>query len=99
MSGGFSNGRGCQKGHGWVSKGVGGFFGWGLVGIGGVNMAVELAEAGAMLMWQLMWWRQRTMGVCGADVATGVVDVDDNGGDGADMAAETGGSRQQWVRR
>ena len=30
-------------------------------------------------------------GGCGADMATGVVDVDDNGGDSADMAAEMGG--------
>ena len=62
MSGGFSNGRGCRKGRGWVSKGVGGFFGQGLVAIGGVDVAVELAEAGAMLMWQPMWWRRRTTG-------------------------------------
>ena len=40
-----------------VKKGAGGFFGRGLVAIDGVNMAVKLAEAGAMLMWQLMWWR------------------------------------------
>ena len=44
-----------------VEKGTGGFFRWGLVVIDGVDVAVKLAEAGAMLiwqlMWQLMWWR------------------------------------------
>ena len=40
-----------------VKKGASGFFGQGLVAIDGVNMAVKLAEVGAMLMWQLMWWR------------------------------------------
>ena len=45
-----------------VEKGTSGFFGQGLVVIDGVDVAVELAEAGAMLTWQLMWWRQRTMG-------------------------------------
>ena len=40
-----------------VEKGAGGFFGWGLVVIDGVDMAVKLAEAGVMLTWQPMWWR------------------------------------------
>ena len=31
---------------------------------------------------------------CSADVATGVVDVDDDGGDGADVAAEMGGGNR-----
>ena len=40
-----------------VKKGAGGFFGQGLVAIDSVDVAVELAEVGAMLTWQLMWWR------------------------------------------
>ena len=40
-----------------VKKGTGGFFRQGLVAIDSVNMAVELAEAGAMLTWQPLWWR------------------------------------------
>ena len=40
-----------------VKKGTGGFFGWELVAIDGVDVAVELAEVGAMLTWQPMWWR------------------------------------------
>ena len=45
-----------------VEKGASGFFGQGLVVVDGVDMAVKLAEVGAMLTWQPMWWRRRTMG-------------------------------------
>ena len=54
---GFKTGTVVEKGVVGFQKGAGGFFGRGLVAIGGVNVAVEPAEAGAMLTWQPVWWR------------------------------------------
>lgn len=47
-------------------------------GIGGVDVAVEMVEAGAMLTWQPMWWRCTKMGGGDADVATDAGAVDDD---------------------
>ena len=38
-------------------KGVGGYFGQRLPPTGGVDIAGEMGEAGAIPIWQLMWWR------------------------------------------
>jgi hypothetical protein len=90
---GFQTGAVVEKGAVGFQKGRVGFLGRGLVAIGGVNVAVELAEGGGDADMATNVVEAKDDGGRSADVATGVVDVDDDGGNGADVAAETRGER------
>ena len=63
-----------------------------LLVIGGVEVAVETVEAGAMLTWKPGWWMWTTRAGDGADVATKTGGAGDDGliGDVAHPGAANG---------